>query len=83
LESQPYLTTPPTSAKVKASLANFLHLTHPIVIVDEAHNNQTDTSFKTLKRLNPACVLELTATPVGNSNVLVHRVGPSIERPRT
>lgn len=69
LESQPYLTTADLG-KVKASLANFLHLTHPIVIVDEAHNNQTDTSFKTLQRLNPACVLELTATPVGNSNVL-------------
>ncbi|MDS4057764.1 MAG: DEAD/DEAH box helicase family protein, partial [Candidatus Contendobacter sp.] len=69
LASQPYLTTADLG-KVKASLANFLHLTHPIVIVDEAHNNQTDTSFKTLQRLNPACVLELTATPVGNSNVL-------------
>ena len=69
LESQPYLTTADLG-KVKASLANFLHLTHPIVIVDEAHNNQTDTSFKTLQRLNPACVIELTATPVGNSNVL-------------
>lgn len=69
LESQPYLTAADLG-KVKASLANFLHLTHPIVIVDEAHNNQTDTSFTTLKRLNPACVIELTATPVGGSNVL-------------
>lgn len=69
LASQPYLTTADLG-KVKASLANFLHRTHPIIIVDEAHNNQTDTSFKTLQRLNPACVLELTATPVGNSNVL-------------
>ncbi len=69
LESQPHLTTA-NLGQVKASLANFLHLTHPIVIVDEAHNNRTETSFTTLKRLNPACVIELTATPVGNSNVL-------------
>ncbi|MFZ4792371.1 MAG: DEAD/DEAH box helicase [Candidatus Competibacteraceae bacterium] len=69
LESQPHLTTA-NLGQVKASLANFLHLMNPIVIVDEAHNNRTETSFTTLKRLNPACVIELTATPVGNSNVL-------------
>lgn len=69
LESQPHLTTA-NLGQVKASLANFLHRMNPIVIVDEAHNNRTETSFTTLKRLNPACVIELTATPVGSSNVL-------------
>lgn len=69
LANQPFLTAADVG-RVKASLANVLHLARPIVIVDEAHNSQTDTSFKTLNRLNPACIVELTATPMGSSNVL-------------
>jgi type III restriction enzyme len=54
----------------KASLANLLYVLRPVVIVDEAHNAQTDTSFKTLARFNPACIIELTATPLPGTNVL-------------
>ena len=57
----------------KASIANLLFALQPAVIVDEAHNAQTDTSFKTLARFNPACIIELTATPLPGTNVL-HRV---------
>ena len=57
----------------KASLANLLYALRPVVIVDEAHNAQSDTSFKTLARFNPACIIELTATPLPETNVL-HRV---------
>lgn len=57
----------------KASLANLLFVLRPAIIVDEAHNAQTDTSFKTLARFNPACIIELTATPLPETNVL-HRV---------
>ena len=56
--------------KPKASLANLLYGLQPMVIVDEAHNAQTDTSFKTLARFNPACIIELTATPLPGTNVL-------------
>ncbi len=57
----------------KHSLANWLALQRPIVIVDEAHNAKTDKSFTTLARLNPAAILELTATPVpGKANVIYH-----------
>ena len=55
------------------SLENVLRLRRPAVIVDEAHNARTDLSFETLARFDPACILELTATPAsGNhaSNVL-------------
>ncbi|MDR0067858.1 DEAD/DEAH box helicase family protein, partial [Acinetobacter sp. 11520] len=42
----------------------------PIIIVDEAHKNRGGkTFFPTLKRLNPSCLVELTATPKDN-NVL-------------
>ncbi len=55
------------------SLANWLALRQPYVIVDEAHNTKTERSFEALKRLNPALILELTATPVPQrTNVLFH-----------
>lgn len=55
------------------SLANWLALRQPYVIVDEAHTTKTERSFEALKRLNPAVILELTATPVPKrSNVLFH-----------
>ncbi|MCZ2089178.1 MAG: DEAD/DEAH box helicase family protein, partial [Burkholderiales bacterium] len=57
----------------RQSLANWLALHEPIVIVDEAHNTKTDKSFTALRRLNPACLLELTATPIAaRTNVLYH-----------
>ena len=55
------------------SLANWLALRRPYLIVDEAHNTKTERSFEALKRLNPALILELTATPVPKrTNVLFH-----------
>lgn len=71
LQNQRYLTAADIG-RVKYSLANWLHLRQPVVIVDEAHNNRTDRFFKTLGRLNPSCVVELTATPVAGNNVLYH-----------
>ena len=71
LQSQPYL-TPKDVGRVKYSVANWMHLQQPIVIVDEAHNNRTDRFFKSLGRVNPSCVIEMTATPVPGNNVLYH-----------
>jgi type III restriction enzyme len=53
------------------SLANLLRLHRPLVIVDEAHNARTPLSFETLTRVRPAAVLEFTATPRPDSNVLL------------
>lgn len=71
LEAQPFLTRADLG-RVKHSIANWLALHRPAVIVDEAHNSRTHTSFETLKRLQPACIIEMTATPVKGSNVLYH-----------
>ena len=60
--------------RVKHSLANLLALARPIVIVDEAHNAKTDTTFATLKRLAPSCILELTATPVPKKTNVLYSV---------
>lgn len=52
------------------SLKNVLRIHRPLVVVDEAHNARTELMFETLRRFNPSCVIELTATPVPESNVL-------------
>lgn len=71
IAAQPYLTVTDLG-RVKASLANWLTLHQPIVIVDEAHNNRTEQAFRTLRELHPACLIELTATPMPDSNVIFH-----------
>lgn len=71
IAAQPYLTAADIG-RIKASLANWLSLNQPIVVVDEAHNNRTEQAYRTLRNLHPACLIELTATPVTGSNVLFH-----------
>jgi type III restriction enzyme len=60
--------------RVKHSLANLLALTRPLVVVDEAHNAKTDTTFETLKRIAPSVILELTATPIARKTNLLYSV---------
>lgn len=45
------------------SLVDVIRLRRPFVVVDEAHNQGTPLAVDTLVRFNPACILELTATP--------------------
>lgn len=52
------------------SLINTLRRMRPIVIVDESHNANTKLSTEMLNNLNPSFVLDLTATPKENSNVI-------------
>lgn len=56
--------------KLKFSLANLLAYHRPLVIVDEAHNAKSGLSFEMFSRINPSCMVEYTATPADNSNVL-------------
>jgi len=56
--------------QIKFSFRNLLALHRPLVIVDEAHNNTSSLSFEVLQRVNAACVVEFTATPASDSNVL-------------
>lgn len=53
------------------SLANVIKINRPVVILDEGHNAQTSLSFDMFKRMLPSMILELTATPRAESNVLV------------
>lgn len=45
------------------SLANVLRLRRPFLVVDEAHNNRTELSFRTFAEFRPSGIMELTATP--------------------
>ncbi|MDP1649423.1 MAG: DEAD/DEAH box helicase family protein [Rubrivivax sp.] len=60
--------------RVKHSLANLLALARPLVVVDEAHNAKTDTTFETLRRVAPSAILELTATPVPKKTNVLYSV---------
>lgn len=71
LEAQPYLSRADLG-KIKRSFANLLAWHRPIVIMDEAHNAQSDLSLTVLERIRPACVIEWTATPAPAQNVLYH-----------
>ena len=67
------------SGGVRYSLANIIKLHNPLVIADEGHNLQTALSFDMLGGLNPSFVLEFTATPRGESNVLVDVVASELK----
>jgi len=53
------------------SLGNVIKINNPLVILDEGHNVQTSLSFEMLYALNPSFILEYTATPRSESNVLI------------
>lgn len=42
----------------------------PVTVVDESHNAGSDLSVEMLNNLNPSLVLDLTATPRNNSNII-------------
>ena len=60
----------PSKGKIKFSFINLLALHRPLAIVDEAHNAQSGLSFDVMRRMRPACILEFTATPAKDSNIL-------------
>lgn len=52
------------------SFRNLLAFLRPLILIDEAHNHSSKLSIEVLKRLRPSAIIELTATPAENSNVL-------------
>ena len=73
---------------VKQSLFNVFKMLRPIVVLDEAHkaygarNRQANEEFaKSINRLDPRMVIELSATPNrGISNLLVDIEGPDLKK---
>ena len=54
----------------ETALINVIRSLNPVVIVDESHNAESDLSVEMLNNLNPSLVLDLTATPKENSNII-------------
>lgn len=52
------------------ALIQVLRHLEPVVIVDESHNAGSDLSTEMLNNLNPSFILDLTATPRKNSNII-------------
>lgn len=73
---------------VKQSLFNVFKILRPVVVLDEAHkaygarNRETNEEFaKSINRLDPRVVIELSATPNrGISNLLVDIEGPDLKK---
>ena len=54
----------------KEALINVIRSLNPILIVDESHNAESDLSVEMLNNLNPSFILDLTATPKQNANIV-------------
>ena len=59
------------------ALINVIRSLHPVLVVDESHNAESTLSVEMLNALNPSFVLDLTATPKDNSNIV--SLVPAIE----
>ena len=54
----------------EVQLMKVLQAVHPLVIVDESHNAVSKLSEQMLNDLQPSLVIDLTATPKANSNII-------------
>lgn len=66
--------------QVKTSLGNTLRITSPLIILDEGHKAYSIQAQDTLRGFNPCMILELSATPSDQSNVLVDIKGIELSR---
>lgn len=53
-----------------SALINVIRRLRPVVVVDESHNAESKLSVEMMKDLNPDFILDLTATPRSNSNII-------------
>lgn len=61
----------------ETSLINVIRSLQPVLVVDESHNAESELSIDMLRSLNPSFILDLTATPKDNSNII--SLVPAIE----
>lgn len=58
------------SKEVDITLGAVIQKLNPVVVVDESHNAESPLSGDMLRQLNPSFILDLTATPRNNSNII-------------
>jgi type III restriction enzyme len=54
----------------ESALIQVINQMNPVCIVDESHNAESDLSVEMLRNINPCFILDLTATPRNNSNII-------------
>ena len=62
----------------KTSLGNTLRLLQPLIILDEGHKAYSLNAKATLEGFNPCMIVELSATPPQEANVLVEITGQAL-----
>jgi type III restriction enzyme len=65
---------------IKTSLGNTLKIQKPIVIIDEGHKAYSEGARKTIRDFNPSIIVELSATPPKESNILINISGQELNR---
>ena len=88
METYPDLECNVDGGTIKHSLFNVLKMRRPVVVLDEAHKaygakkKEANEEFaRSINRLNPRLVIELSATPNhGISNLLVDIEGPDLKK---
>jgi type III restriction enzyme len=66
--------------QIKTSLGNTLRLLAPMVILDEGQKAYSELARRTIEGFNPCLLVELSATPPSEANVLVDIRGQALER---
>jgi len=66
--------------QIKTSLGNVLRMLSPVIILDEGHKAYSEGAQETLRGFNPCMIVELSATPPEDSNVLVDITGQDLLR---
>lgn len=64
----------------KTSIGNTMRILKPIIIIDEGHKAYSETARNTIKGFNPSIIVELSATPPKDTNLLVNISGQELNR---
>lgn len=62
----------------KTSIGNLVRLCEPAVVLDEGHKATSKLALETIEGFNPKIVVELSATPHADANVLVNVTGQEL-----
>ncbi len=61
------------------SLMNVVRMSNPVIVADEGHHVKTPLTTEMFRSMNPVFVIEYTATPMDESNVLVTVTGAELK----
>ena len=66
--------------QVQTSLANLMRISRPLIVIDEGHKAYSPNARQTIMDFNPSFVLQLTATPKTQANVLAKASGSDLDK---